>query len=91
MYDIPFNEGINFSTYQIPIEKNFSMWHVGLHLLTSASAVYQNGAEISAESGDLGTYRYKRFLRGSQCASAMFVAQRAAAQAATCSKLGFTQ
>lgn len=56
MYDIPFNESIDFTTYQIPINKNFSMWHVGLHLLTSANEVFENGATWTAANGDMSNY-----------------------------------
>jgi hypothetical protein len=57
MYDIPYNEVDNYTTYQIPMSKNFSMWHVGLHLLTAASNVYQNGAEWCSTGAQLNDYR----------------------------------
>jgi hypothetical protein len=56
-YDIPFNELESFDTYKIPIQKNFSMWHVGMHLLTSAVNVYQNGARYSLSGLQLNNYR----------------------------------
>jgi hypothetical protein len=57
VYDIPYDQSQNFSTYQIPITKNYSMWHVGLHLLTAASNVYENGATWSNTKGDMTSYK----------------------------------